>query len=183
MSDWTSVDLGLLAIRSVIAAVLFIHAAQKTVGWFSGNGLAAAATSFERMGQHPGRVMVLVAALSELGTAVLLALGLLVPLAVSAGIGTMLVAGVSVTRLAGTVWNARGGGEYPFFIAAVIATVGLAGPGSISLDAELGSPLFVGNASRDLLLGGLAIGLGVLGAVPPLMRARSAGTGPDQASS
>lgn len=171
MADSTAVDVGLLALRLTMAFVLFAHATQKTLGWFSGGGLTASAASFERMGQRPGKVMATMAAACELATAILLATGLMVPLAAAIGLGTMLVAGTSLTRLSGTVWAARGGGEYPFILGGVIVAFAFVGPGRWSLDHALDFPWYEsGTESLYFAVGALIVG--VAAALPPLARSR-----------
>jgi putative oxidoreductase len=87
--------------------------------------------------------MAVVAGASEAGAGVLLALGLLTPLASAAIIGTLVVAG-SVHWSAG-VWGQNGGYE----MALLYVTGGLAlaftGPGAYSLDNALGLDSFAGN--------------------------------------
>lgn len=130
-------DTALLLLRLLLAAVLFAHAAQKLFGWFGGNGLRKQAAIFESLGLKPGRPMVTAAAAMELLAAALLALGLFTPLAALVGCGTMLVAGLTMQLNSGHFWNAAGGGEYPYVLSAVLAVVGIGGPGSLSLDPVL----------------------------------------------
>ena len=167
--DITAIDAGLLLLRLGLAFILFTHATQKLFGWFSGGGPVASAGLFEKLGQRPGKVMVYLAVTCELTAAISLLLGLLVPLGVAIGLGTMLVAGASLSFLKGTFWNSAGGGEYPFFIAFVIACVGLTGPGRVAIDATYALPL----ADQPLLLGSLAILLGLVAAIPPVLRTRA----------
>lgn len=135
-------DLGILVLRLLLAAVLFAHATQKSIGWFGGNGLTKQADIFATLGLRPGRAMVLVASASELIAATLLAFGLLTPLGALAAAGTMTVAGLTMQLASGTFWNVAGGGEYPYLIAVVAVALGTTGPGSYSLDAVLDGPLF-----------------------------------------
>ncbi|WP_306819911.1 DoxX family protein [Streptomyces sp. CA-210063] len=60
-------NLGLLLLRLLLAALLFGHGTQKLFGWFGGAGLAGTAAVFDRWGFVPARRMVLVAAAAELG--------------------------------------------------------------------------------------------------------------------
>lgn len=168
--DISALDLGLFLLRAVVAFILVTHSTQKLLGWFSGAGPVASAALFEKLGQRPGKVMVYVAAACEMAAAVSLLLGLLLPLGVAIGVGTMIVAGASLSRLNSTFWNSAGGGEYPFFIALVVACFGFAGPGQLSLDSSLG---LLSWADRPMLVGATAVALGVVAAVPPILRARS----------
>lgn len=130
-------DTALLVLRVLLAAVLFAHAAQKLFGWFGGNGLRKQGGVFESLGLRPGVPMVAAAGSMELLAAALLTLGLATPLAALVGSGTMLVAGLTMQINSGRFWNAAGGGEYPYVLAAVLATIGIGGPGSYALDASL----------------------------------------------
>ncbi|WP_127129433.1 DoxX family protein [Georgenia sp. SYP-B2076] len=171
--DSTSVDLGLLVIRIGLAFILFAHSTQKLLGWFSGAGLEASAALFEKLGQRPGRRMVYLAAMCEMAAAVSLLLGFLVPLGVAIGLGTMVVAGGSLITASGKFWNAAGGGEYPHFIALVLATIAFTGPGAIALDAQYELPW----SGRPVLAGLAAVVVGLLAALPPLVRTRRAVAG------
>src|SRR5207253_2809226 len=85
-------DFGLLILRVVVGALLVGHGTQKLFGWFGGYGLEGTGGFFHSLGFRPGRAMAAVAGLSEAGGGLLLALGLLTPLAGAAIVGTLLVA-------------------------------------------------------------------------------------------
>ncbi|MGW7101817.1 DoxX family protein [Streptomyces sp. NPDC054883] len=125
-------DLGLLALRLGTGGVLIAHGTQKLFGWFGGGGLEGTAMAMEHMGFAPARPSAIAAGLGEAGGGALLALGLATPAAGAAAAGAMAGA-VSVHAPAG--FFAQGGGfEYPAFLGFVAATLGLAGPGRLSLD-------------------------------------------------
>jgi putative oxidoreductase len=166
------VNAGLLFVRLVISALLFAHAMQKLRGWFHGPGLEGASSIFAVLGHHPARRMVLIAAGCELTGAILLALGFATPFAAAVVTGTMIVAGASLTALGRTFWNAGGGGEYPFELAAVAATVGFTGPGRYSLDHILSVPWNDSSEFAACLMGAAALLLAALVAVAPISRAR-----------
>lgn len=161
-------DEGLLILRVLLAAVLFAHATQKTLGWFSGPGIAAASGFFESKGMRPGRPMVLVAAASELLAAVLIGLGLLTPVGALVAVGTMAVAGLTMHLSAGKLWNAAGGGEYPYVLAAVAVVLGFTGPGAWSVDAALVDawPLGALMLTPPVWVGVAIVVVGVLAAAP-----------------
>lgn len=167
-------EIGLLLLRLLLAAMLFMHATQKLFGWFNGPGLTTAAAIFDGLGQRPGRTMAVLAVVSELAGAVLLLLGLATPLGAAIATGTMLVAGAAMTLLKGTVWNSAGGGEYPLVLAGVAAVLGFTGPGAWSLDAALGVSWAVPHGTTAALFGLGAIVLAVLAALPPILRSRHA---------
>ena len=130
-------DTAVLILRLVLGAILFAHAGQKLFGWFGGNGLTRQAALFESLGLRPGTVMVAMAGVMELAAAGLLVLGLVTPLGALVGAGTMLVAGLTMHTASGRFWNSAGGGEYPYVLCAVAATVGIAGGGRFSADRLL----------------------------------------------
>jgi len=132
-------DLGLLVLRLALAALLAGHACQKLFGWFRGRGIAGTAPLFEADGLRPGRVMVAAAALTELGGAGLLVLGLATPLAAAMVIGAMTVA-ISTLWPKG-LWAHLGGFEVPLTYAIIAFALAITGPGAYSVDAALLAPL------------------------------------------
>lgn len=77
-------DIGLLLLRSAIGLTLAAHGAQKLFGWFGGAGLNGTAGFMESLGFRPGRRQARMAGLVEAGGGLLLALGLLTPVAAAA---------------------------------------------------------------------------------------------------
>lgn len=158
---------GLLLLRLLLAALLAGHACQKTLGWFRGQGLAGTAATFEAWGFRPGRPHVLMATACELTGGLLLALGLLTPLGSAVVIGTMIVA--ASANFKNGLWAHLGGYEVPFVYGAIAFVIAVTGPGAWSLDAAAG---LGGLSGIDYALGAAA--LGVLAALPPLLRRRQA---------
>jgi putative oxidoreductase len=172
---------GILFLRLVLGLVLLAHAGQKAFGWFQGRGLSTMAEAFSSLGLQPGRVFVIVASVTEVLAAVSLLLGLLVPLGAAAATGAMLVAGVTMQLSAGRFWNAAGGGEYPYFIAAAAVAVAFTGGGAYSLDAVVGGwwPAYLQVTSGSPAVGSLVVIVAAAGAFPFVMvirrsRARAA---------
>src|SRR6266571_226168 len=89
-------SIGLLLLRLAVGLTLAAHGAQKLFGWFGGPGLAAIGPVMEQLGFVPGRRSAFLAGLAETGGGLLLALGLLTPLAAAIVFAVMVVAGVSV---------------------------------------------------------------------------------------
>lgn len=147
-------DEGLLLLRLLIGAVLLAHAAQKSLGWFQGQGLEVMSGAFESLGLRPGRVMVRMASVTEALAGLSLLLGLFLPLGAAAAAGTMTVAGAVSQLKAGSFWNARGGGEYPYVLAVTATGLAFTGAGAFSADALL-AERFPGLSP---LLGGTAVG-------------------------
>ncbi|MCM1011878.1 DoxX family protein [Brevibacterium sp. XM4083] len=166
----STMDWGIAGMRVIIALILFAHSTQKLCGWFSGSGPAATAGLFEKLGQRPGHVMVRVASVFELIAAVSLLFGILTPIGIGLAVATMIVAGAALSAVSGTFWNALGGGEYPFFIAAIVAMLGITGQGALSLDTVLMPSI----AALYPIILPIAVVVGILGAIPMVMRTRRA---------
>ncbi len=161
-------EFGLLLIRLVIGLTLAAHGAQKLFGLFGGYGIAGTGGFFESLGFRPGKVIATMACLGETGRGLALALGLLTPFAAAVIVATMIVA-IWGVHLEKGFFLQNGGYEYLLVIGAVAAAVAFTGPGQLSLDRVLG--LSLAGAKWGLI----ALGLGVLGALPPLL-ARAAST-------
>ncbi len=129
-------DLGLLIIRLVIGILFIGHGAQKLFGWFGGYGLKGTGGWFESIGMKPGVTMALFAGLTELVGGILLAAGLLTPLAALMIAGTMVMAIVKVHGPNG-LWSTSNGYEYNLTLVAVTIGLALIGPGRYAIDAIL----------------------------------------------
>ncbi|MFC7501257.1 DoxX family protein [Nocardioides sp. GCM10030258] len=174
--DDAATNVGLLLLRLVLGFVLFAHATQKTFGWFSGPGLAGQTAVFERLGQRPARLMVVVAAVCEASCAVLVTFGVLTPLGAAIGAGTMLVAGSSLTITSNRLWAAQGGGEYPYLLSSTLLALGFLGPGGWSIDKAI-SAIWYDDSSWRLTAGlGVAI-LALVAAIPPVLATLRSQTG------
>jgi len=90
-------DIGLFLLRLSGGLTVAARGTQKLFGWFGGPGLDAIGQIFETLGFHPGRRHALMAGLVETGGGLLLALGLLTPVAAALVFSVMLVAGVAFT--------------------------------------------------------------------------------------
>jgi putative oxidoreductase len=166
-------DLGLLILRLVLAAILYMHATQKLFGWFSGPGLDRATNLFESLGQRPGREMAKLAAACEATGAFLVATGLATPLGAAILAGTMAVAGGSLTIVKGTAWNAMGGGEYPFVLASFALVLGFTGPGNWSLDSAIGAPWVPKSNAAAVVIGVIVLVVAAFAAGAALMRTKA----------
>jgi putative oxidoreductase len=159
-------DLGLLIVRLVIGITLAAHGSQKLLGWFGGYGIAGTGSFFEQLGFRPGRLHAALAGIAETAGGLLLAAGLLTPLAAAALIGVMVVAAGSVHW--GKGFFLPNGFEYTLVLAAGALGVAFTGPGAISLDRSLG----IGWSGSSWGLAALL--LGVLGGAAELFARKPA---------
>lgn len=127
-------DEGLLLIRVVVGLTLAAHGYWKV---FKGGKIAGTAGWFDSMGMKPnGRIHAWLAALTEMGSGVLFALGFLTPLAAAGFVGLMLVAAWTSHRANG-FFIVKNGWEYNLVLAVVAVGVAMIGPGEISVDHAL----------------------------------------------
>jgi len=123
-------DVGLLALRLMLATVFLYHGSQKLLGLFDGGGIAGTAAYLRSLGLPMPTASALLAALAETGGALALATGRLLRPAMVPLAATMLVAafaghdGFDVTR---------GGMEYPLTLAVAVLSLALVGPGELVL--------------------------------------------------
>ena len=145
-------ELGLFLLHVVPGLLLMGHGAQKLFGWFGGHGPGGTGQFFETLGMRPGRHMALAAGVNEFGGGLLLALGLLMPLAALMIATTMLVASLTAHRGKGP-WNTNSGWELPLLYGLIPVSLAFHGAGQWSLDHALG---------WGAELSGLGWGLGVI---------------------
>jgi putative oxidoreductase len=154
--DWTSLsalltiekpvaaaDAGLLVLRLAVGLTMAAHGAQKAFGMFGGLGLSATADGFSALGYQPGILFALAAVVGELFGGLLLAAGLLTPLAAGGIIGVTVNAMVAV-NLGNGFFASNDGIELPLVLAGGALTLLLAGPGRYAADARI--PFFNGAA-------------------------------------
>jgi putative oxidoreductase len=165
-------DLGLLLLRIALAAILYMHSTQKLFGWFSGPGLDKQGQVFHSLGHRPGRELAMLAAACEATGSFLVVIGLATPLGAAMIAGTMIVAGMTLTLVKGTVWNVAGGGEYPLVLATFAVVLGFAGPGRWSIDSAIGAAWFPKTNAAAALIGVIVLVVALLAAIPPLQRVR-----------
>ena len=156
-----AVDLSLLIFRVALGAVFLAH------GWnhiFGGGKIAGTGRWFESLGMRPGVLHAWTASLTELGSGILLLLGLLTPLACAGVVGTMLVAWITNHRKNG-FFIFRPGEGYEYVMTLTLTAIALAGlgGGGWSVDNALG--WFQPGGGWGLVIAGI----GILGAVGLLM--------------
>jgi putative oxidoreductase len=130
-------DIGLWIVRLVIGMTLAAHGSQKLLGWFGGGGIAGTGPFMEKLGFRPGRLHAALAGIAETAGGLLLAAGLLTPLAAAAVIGVMVVAAGSAHWGKGFFLQ-NGGIEYTLVLAGGALAIAFTGPGALSLDRSLG---------------------------------------------
>jgi putative oxidoreductase len=151
--------LGLLVLRLVVGLTVAAHGAQKLFGWWGGPGMTTWTQGVKKLRIRPAQPWAWIAALSEFGGGLLLALGLLSPLGSLATAGAMLVA-IATVHLARGFWAAKGGYEFNLSLITGGAAIALTGPGAYSLDSALGIHL---PEPATLIVGTIALIAGVTG--------------------
>jgi len=128
------VEYGILLIRLVVGLAFAGHGAQKLFGWFGGGGPQGTAGFFSSLGYRAAPLLAIVVGLCELGGGLLLALGLLTPLA------ALVLSTVMLNAIATVQWQRGflGGWELDSTFMAVALAVTMTGPGRISLDHAIG---------------------------------------------
>jgi putative oxidoreductase len=164
---------GLLFLRVVVGLTVAAHGAQKLFGSFGGPGIGGFSGVLRQLGIKPERPWAIAAGLAEFAGGLLVAVGLLTPLAALAVCGSMLVAILTVHVSKG-FWNHNGGIEFPLTILAAMVAISLTGPGVYSLDRLLSVRL---PEPATWLVGALLVLLGVAMALvsPKLTSARQVG--------
>ena len=132
-----SIAFGLLILRVVIGLTVAAHGAQKVFGWWGGPGMSNWTQAVTRLRIRPAQPWAWIAALSEFGGGLLVALGLLFPLGSLALIGAMIVA-IATVHLSKGFWVSKGGYEFNLAIIGGVAALAFTGPGAYSLDNALG---------------------------------------------
>ncbi len=126
-------SLGLLVLRVVAGLTMAAHGYAK---YFKGGRISGTAGWFDSMGMRPGKVHAHLAASTEIGSGLLLALGLFTPLAALAFVALMAVAAYTV-HLKNGFFIVGDGYEYNVILAVIGIAVATTGPGQYSLDYQL----------------------------------------------
>jgi putative oxidoreductase len=154
------IDAAMLILRLAIGGMIFMHGYNH---FFGGGRLPGAGRWFDSLGIRPGIVHAWVTAVVEVAAGVLLAAGLLTPLAAAGVIGILAVA-IIVVHSRNGFFIIKEGWEYAAIIIVVSSVIGIVGPGQWSLDhaifgwrdvhgwAGFGLSFGIGVASALLLL-------------------------------
>ena len=134
MEPTTATDLALLILRCVIGLTMAAHGWNKFTG---GGKIPGTGRWFDSIGMRPGRLNAYLAASSEVGACLLLAVGLLTSFGAAGIIGVMTVAGWPPHRSNG-FFLLQEGGESGFVLPSMSLVAAVLGPGSWSADDALG---------------------------------------------
>lgn len=129
-------NIGLFVLRVVVGLTVAGHGAQKLFGWFGGPGISGFKGWLSAMNVWPAGPWAVGAALAEFAGGLLVAAGLLTPIAALAVCGSMLTA-IILVHLSKGFWSKDGGYEFPLTILAAMTCLSLTGPGLYSLDQAL----------------------------------------------
>ena len=153
-------DIALLIVRLVIGLGMAAHGAQKIFGWFGGYGLAGTGGFFEGLGFKPGKLFAGAAGLGEVGSGLLIALGIGGALGPAVLIMVMLVA-IATVHISKGFFSANGGWELNAAYISVALMLAFTGFGAYSLDRVLGLNVLTDPRQAWIALGA-AIVLAVL---------------------
>src|SRR5690349_22368201 len=129
-----TMDVVLLGFRCTLGVMIFLHGLNHL--WGPG-GVDGTARWFASIGFRPAKVHALMSGATELSVGLGLVVGLLVPFACAALIGTMVVAGWAAHRPNG-FFIFRDGYEYVLVVAVAAVALAAVGPGTFSLDSVVG---------------------------------------------
>ncbi|THA57910.1 DoxX family protein [Streptomyces sp. A1136] len=129
-------DTGILVLRLLVGLLIAGHGVQKISSHLGGRGLDGGSAEFRGDGFRGGTLTALAAGGGQIGSGLLLAAGLLTPLAATGAIGVMTVA--LTVKWHNGLWVQNDGYEYPLVLIVSAAALAATGPGAWSLDAELG---------------------------------------------
>ncbi len=154
-----SQNLALLTFRVSLGLMMAAHGYGKV---FRGGKLVGTAAWFDSIGMRPGKLHAPLAAGSEIGSGLLMALGLFHGPAAAVMVAVMLVAGWTVHRNNG-FFILDEGWEYVFIIAVAAAALAVLGPGDWSIDGATGlADDLDGWTGLGLVGAGLLAGVGQL---------------------
>jgi putative oxidoreductase len=134
-------DLGLLVVRLAVGLIFAAHGAQQSLGLWGGSGMVGWTGAMDHMGFRPARYWAIGSSVVQVGGGLLLAVGLLTPIAAASLVGISLVIILKVHWQKG-FWNSKGGFEFPLTLHAAAIAILLIGPGGISIDGLLHFGLF-----------------------------------------
>ncbi|HEU4641556.1 MAG TPA: DoxX family protein [Gemmatimonadaceae bacterium] len=135
--DPVALSIGVLIGRIAFGLLMAAHGAQKAFGWFGGPGLEKFGELMMQLGFRPGRVFAAAAALGEIASGLLVALGFLGPVGPALMLSVMVVAIVTV-HWGNGLFAMSNGIELPLLYAIAAVVLAAVGYGAWSLDGALG---------------------------------------------
>ncbi|KAA6215744.1 DoxX family membrane protein [Streptomyces filamentosus] len=150
-------DTGILILRLLVGLLVAGHGVQKVSSHLGGSGLEGGTEEFRADGFRGGVLTALAAGGGQIGSGLLLAAGLLTPLAATGTIGVMTVA--LTVKWHNGLWVQHDGYEYPLVLIGTAAALAATGPGAWSLDAALGLTPYPAWWAALVLVAGLGSGL------------------------
>jgi putative oxidoreductase len=157
---------GILFLRFVLGVTVAAHGGQKLFGSLGGHGPRGTGGFFSTLGFRAAVLMAIAAGTAEFGGGVLLASGLLTPLAALA-IAVVMLNAIGSVHWRNGFWNSNGGYEFNLNLWAAAVAIAAIGPGRFSLDALIGwadniSGLWwgVGVAGLSVLVSAVTLTLG-----------------------
>jgi putative oxidoreductase len=169
-----TIDFSLLILQVGIGLTFAAHGAQKVFGWWGGPGLAGWEGAMAHMGFRPARLFAVTSALTELGGGLLLAVGLLTPIAAAALVAQAVVI-VGHVHWQNGFFNSKSGIEFPLLLGLGAAAVGVAGGSVAGVDSFVGftfaPPVGVVTVAAGVVAGLVALSIPRLGSQRAATRA------------
>jgi len=128
---------GIFLLRVVLGSIMAAHGAQKLFGWFGGGGPRGTAGGFAQLGFRAPLLLALTAGLAEFGGGLLIAAGLLTPLAALA-IAVVMLNAIGTVHWRNGFFNSAGGYEFNLFVLAAAVAITATGAARFSLDNLIG---------------------------------------------
>jgi putative oxidoreductase len=128
---------GILFLRVVLGSIMAAHGAQKLFGWFGGDRPRGTADGFTQLRFRAPLLLALAAGLAEFGGGLLIAAGLLTPLAALA-IAVVMLNAIGTVHWPNGFWNTRGGYEFNLLVLTAAVAIAATGAARFSLDNLIG---------------------------------------------
>jgi len=128
---------GIFLLRVVLGSIMAAHGAQKLFGWFGGGGPRGTAAGFTQLRFRAPLLLALAAGLAEFGGGLLIAAGLLTPLAAIA-IAVVMLNAIGTVHWRNGFFNSAGGYEFHLLVLAVAVAIAATGAARFSLDNVIG---------------------------------------------
>lgn len=135
--DSAARDAAALVARAVVGGSIAAHGAQKLFGWFDGPGMKGTVDMMKSLGFRPADRYARLAAMTELASGTLIALGALGPVG-PAALASVMTTAVASVHLPKGYFNTNGGFEMNAMYAMAGLLLATNGYGRVSIDEALG---------------------------------------------